>query len=208
MFLCPKHDTGQGLGAPTLNNLTKYQVIKGLRKGDKIPYEKMVYDMSLGLGFAPPKEIRRSLEEALRLGLITRVGEDQVQLQVDPPKPLEKPPKRKRVEKGEAKTIARRVEVHIMGLTDKKRFERGSSIPGEEITSFTIEENKVRATIRGYPASLDLVNKRIEHKGCIDWQRQKKSGKLCKHLVKLLIELAKHGRGDWVLRVDKTWDYT
>lgn len=187
-----------------MDNITKYQLIKGLRKGDKVPYKKMVYDMSLGLGLAPPREIREALEEALERGLVVRVGRDQIQFRGEPPKP----PTKKRVEKKKHVMISKKVEDHILSLTDNKRFERGRAIPEEEISNFVIEENGAKAMIRGYPTIFDIVNRRIEHKGCIDWQRQKKSGRICKHVVKLFMELVKHGKEGWVLRVDKTWDYT
>ncbi|HEX9710179.1 MAG TPA: DUF72 domain-containing protein [Candidatus Thermoplasmatota archaeon] len=73
-------------------------------------------------------------------------------------------------------------------LTDAGRYERAHEIDSKDMALSRVEPHFVRADVRGTRIQMDLVRQEMRH-SCQDFERGLAQRRVCKHIVRLLIEL-------------------
>ena len=77
---------------------------------------------------------------------------------------------------------------HLMRFTDARRLSRGEKIDDSELTITLSSDSHIQAEIRDYIVDIDLEGRVLRH-DCDDWRKGVDRKRLCKHLVKLFLEM-------------------
>ena len=99
------------------------------------------------------------------------------------------------------------LEKLLTNFTSRSRIQRGKAIEPKEIRISSAEEGSVQGEVRGYPITIDAMNRTIRH-NCADWTKNMAQRRFCKHLVSLMFSLPpdlasmllkkmKEERGQW-----------
>ena len=80
------------------------------------------------------------------------------------------------------------IELLVTKLTDQGRVDRAKEIASSDLALSKVSPNYVRADVHGTRVLLDLTEQRVRH-NCIDYLKGMGEKRICKHIVRLLLEL-------------------
>ncbi len=83
---------------------------------------------------------------------------------------------------------AREVEMLLTKVTDQGRIDRAKEIAPRDLALSKVDPNFVRADVHGTRVVMDLTEQELRH-NCPDYLRGIREKRVCKHIVRLLLEM-------------------
>jgi len=77
---------------------------------------------------------------------------------------------------------------YLNSLTTHTRLSRAEKIPDEDVEIFEISDILIEGKVKNYKFRIDSNERVLEHK-CADWEKGRKSKRLCKHINKVFLVL-------------------